>query len=120
MCSTFKTKWRRASPASSNRPYRPPRGPGRPTAPPVISRPMTFICAYAMVLSSGAIPEALQLMEQAIARDPGYGPALAWAANYYVRRCTDGTNDDPREDSRKGSDLARRALQATDDDPGTL
>jgi len=79
-----------------------------------------YLRAYAMVLSSGAIPEALQLMEQAIARDPGYGPALAWAANYYVRRCTDGTSDDPREDSRKGSDLARRALQATDDDPGTL
>ena len=40
-----------------------------------------YLRAYAMVLSSAAqIPEALRLMEQAIARDPRYGPALAWAA----------------------------------------
>src|SRR6201993_4046611 len=77
-------------------------------------RPTGDVTAYAMVLSSGAIPEALRLMEQAIARDPRYGPALAWTANYYVRRCTDGTSEDPREDSQKGSDFARRALQVTD------
>ena len=37
-----------------------------------------YLRAYAMVLSSDArIPEALCLMEQAIERDPRYGPALA-------------------------------------------
>jgi hypothetical protein len=36
-----------------------------------------YLRAYAMVLSSARhIPEALRLMEQAIARDPRYGPAL--------------------------------------------
>jgi len=40
-----------------------------------------YLRAYAMFLSSSReIPEALRLMEQAIARDPHYGPALAWAA----------------------------------------
>src|SRR5206468_1134832 len=94
------------------------RSAGRPTGDPTAYD--LYLRAYAMVLSSGAIPEALRLMEQAIARDPRYGPALAWTANYYVRRCTDGTSEDPGEDSRKGSDFARRALQVTDDDPGTL
>jgi TolB-like protein len=94
------------------------RSVGRPTGD--LTAYDLYLRAYAMVLSSGAIPEALRLMEQAIARDPRYGPALAWTANYYVRRCTDGTSEDPREDSQKGSDFARRALQVTDDDPGTL
>ncbi len=40
-----------------------------------------YLRAYAMSWSSAAqIPEALGLLEQAIARDPNYGPALAWAA----------------------------------------
>src|SRR5439155_16331084 len=38
-----------------------------------------YLRAYAMVFSSRArFPEALRLMEEAIARDPCYGPALAW------------------------------------------
>src|SRR5438876_3635389 len=40
-----------------------------------------YLRAYAMALSPGRqISEALRLMEQAITRDPRYGPALAWAA----------------------------------------
>jgi TolB-like protein len=40
-----------------------------------------YLRAYSMVLSSARqIPEALAVMEQAITRDPRYGPALAWAA----------------------------------------
>ncbi len=40
-----------------------------------------YLRAYSMVLSSTEqSAEALRLMEQAIARDPCYGPALAWAA----------------------------------------
>src|SRR5262245_16530614 len=45
-----------------------------------------YLRAYAMVWSSARqIPEALRLMEQAIARDPHYGPALAWAAHCCYR-----------------------------------
>ena len=72
-------------------------------------------------MSSGPqIPEVLRLLEQTIERDPNYGPALALTANCYLRRCTDGRSEDPREDSQKGADFARRALQVTGDDPGTL
>jgi adenylate cyclase len=80
-----------------------------------------YLRAYAMVLSSQAqIPEALRLIEEAIERDPRYGPALAWGAFCYMRRCQDGRSQDPNTDSRKGIDLARQALQVAEDDPGTL
>src|SRR5271168_3585499 len=40
-----------------------------------------YLRAYALLWSSARhIPEALGLAEQAISRDPRYGPALAWAA----------------------------------------
>jgi hypothetical protein len=39
------------------------------------------------------VPEALRLLEQAIARDPRYGPALAWAANCYRRLVVDGRSE---------------------------
>jgi adenylate cyclase len=38
-----------------------------------------YLRAYATFFSS-QIPEALRIFEQAIERDPHYGPALAWAA----------------------------------------
>ena len=43
------------------------------------------------------------LLEQAIARDPHYGPALAWAAFCCHRLRLDGRSDDPEADRRKGS-----------------
>ena len=77
--------------------------------------------AYAMALSSGArIPEALRLLDQAIERDPRYGPALAWAAPCSFRLVTDGRSRDPAADTRKCIDLARRALQVAGDDPSVL
>jgi len=66
------------------------------------------------------IPAALSLLEQAIARDPHYGPALGWAAVCCVRLCMDGRSEYPQADSRKGTDFARRALQVAGDDPGIL
>jgi TolB-like protein/class 3 adenylate cyclase len=80
-----------------------------------------YLRAYAIVFSSAPqIPEALHLMEQAIERDPSYGPALALAAVCHGRLCVDGHSEDPQADSRKAIDLARRALQAGGDDPGVL
>jgi adenylate cyclase len=80
-----------------------------------------YLRAYAMVLSSARqIPEALGLMERAIARDPAYGPALAWAAFCCYRLLLDGRSEDLDEDSRKGTDFARRALEVAGDDPGIL
>ena len=74
-----------------------------------------------MVWSSARqIPEALGLLEQAIARDPHYGPALAWAAFCCYRLLLDGRSDAPAIDRVKGVDFARRALEFARDDPGTL
>jgi adenylate cyclase len=58
-----------------------------------------YLRAYAMFLSSARqISEGLRLMEQAIARDPRYGPALAWAAFCCDRLVQDGRSEDPAAD----------------------
>ncbi len=80
-----------------------------------------YLRGYAMVMSrSGQTPQALGLMEQAIARDPGYGPALAWAAFCCARLMIDGESKDPEGDRLKGVDLARRALKVAGDDPAII
>jgi tetratricopeptide (TPR) repeat protein len=80
-----------------------------------------YLRAYQMYFSSAQqIPAALCLLEQAIERDPRYGPALAWAAVCCLRLEADGSSADPAADSRKSVDFARRALQVAGDDPGTL
>jgi TolB-like protein len=80
-----------------------------------------YLRAYAMVVASSAqIPDALSLLEQAIARDPRYGPALAWASYCHMRLHTDGRTDDPQTHRRKSIDFARRALDADGDDPTVL
>jgi TolB-like protein/predicted ATPase/class 3 adenylate cyclase len=80
-----------------------------------------YLRASSLVWSSARqIPEALGLLEQAIARDPLYGPALAGAAYCCFRLLLDGRSDDPSADRLKGADLARRALGVAGDDPSTL
>jgi adenylate cyclase len=80
-----------------------------------------YLRGYAMSLSSAKqIPEALCLMEQAIARDPRYGPALAWAALCRMRRVFDDRSDDREVDALKGAAFARRALEVAGNDPGIL
>jgi adenylate cyclase len=80
-----------------------------------------YLRAHEMVFSSSAqIPDALPLLEQAIARDPRYGLALAWAAYCHMRLCVDGVSDDPEAHRRKSVDFARRALEAHGDDPIVL
>jgi TolB-like protein/DNA-binding winged helix-turn-helix (wHTH) protein/predicted ATPase/Tfp pilus assembly protein PilF len=77
-----------------------------------------YMRAYALVWSSSwQIPEALRLMEQAIERDPHYGPALAWAAGCVQRLIHDQRSADPAADARKGVAYARRALEVAGDDP---
>jgi tetratricopeptide (TPR) repeat protein len=80
-----------------------------------------YLRGYALALSSATrFPEALGLMERAIARDPVYGPALAWAAYCCDRMLSDDLSKDREADRRKGADFARRALQVAGDDPGVL
>jgi TolB-like protein len=80
-----------------------------------------YLRGYAIFLSSARqIPEALRLMEQAIARDPHYRPALAWAAICSFRLVLDNRSADPAADRVKGADFARRALEGIDDAPEVL
>jgi adenylate cyclase len=80
-----------------------------------------YLRGYAVLLSSAKqIPVALRLMEQAIVRDPHYGPALAWAAHCCLRLLFDGRSEEPASDRLKGIDFARRALKVAGDDPGVL
>lgn len=71
-------------------------------------------------MASGQSLEALRLMEQAITREPRYGPALAWAAFCCLRLVQDGRSEDPEADRLKGIDFARRALDGAGDDPRIL
>jgi adenylate cyclase len=80
-----------------------------------------YLRAHELGLSSGTqIPDALRMLEQAIGRDPRYGPALALAAVFYTRVVIDGWSKDPETDMRRGIDLGRRALQIAGDDPVTI
>jgi TolB-like protein len=80
-----------------------------------------YLRAYALFLTAARrIPEALRLLEQAIARDPRYGAALAWASICCFRLILDNRSEDPATDRSKGIDFARRALEASGDDPGVL
>jgi adenylate cyclase len=80
-----------------------------------------YLRAYAMYFSSSRqISEAIRLLEQAIERDPRYGPALGMAAACCLRLTSEGGSEDPETDNRKGADFARRGLQVASDDPGVL
>ena len=93
------------------------------------ARPTTDLTAYDLYLRALAafypitkegIVEALGLFEQAIAIDRHYGPALACAAICHVHLAFNGWAKEPESNRRKGIDVARQALQATQNDPGVL
>jgi adenylate cyclase len=71
-------------------------------------------------LTQDGFRRALDLLDQAITRDLGYGPALAYAAHCRMRMYWEGWSKDPEEDRRRAIDLARRALQSASDDPVAL
>jgi TolB-like protein len=93
-----------------------------------VSRPTNDLTAYDLYLRAFSIlaasyrhaPEALRLIEQAIARDPRYGPALGWAAVCCELLVAGGRSEDPKADRRKGVDFARQALEVAGEDPGVL
>jgi hypothetical protein len=92
-------------------------------------RPTNDLTAYDLYLRAlalsfswekDAIIRALDLLEQAIERDPGYSAALAQAAACHYNLHVNGWTDDPEENRPRGIDLARRALQVAGDDPNVL
>jgi len=60
------------------------------------------------------------LVEQEIAIDARYGPALAWAAMCNMRLVRDSWAEDPETNRHKATHLARQALQAGENDPDVL
>jgi TolB-like protein/class 3 adenylate cyclase len=86
-------------------------------------RPTRDLSAYDLYLRALAMsptPQAFQLLEEAIARDPHYGPALALAANWSMNLVSDGSAPDRDANRQKGIEFARRALAVAGNDPGVL
>jgi TolB-like protein/class 3 adenylate cyclase/tetratricopeptide (TPR) repeat protein len=81
-----------------------------------------YLRALAMIypMTKERILEALGLLEQAIAIDRRYGPALAWAAICRLTLDRDGWVEAPETNRRKGVDFARHALEVAGNDPGIL
>src|SRR6516225_1335542 len=90
-------------------------------------RPTSDLTAYDLYLRALAnwpwtareqMAKALDLFEQAIARDPHFAPALAHAAVCHARRRLDGYTEDPQTTQRQAARLAEQALALAGDDPG--
>jgi len=91
-------------------------------------RPTNDLTAYDLYLralpvlfafpSKERVIAALVPLEEAIKRDPRYGPALALAAVGHARLFDWG--EDPNANRRKGIERAHQALEASGDDPDVL
>ena len=79
-----------------------------------------YLRALAMMSSAEQIPASLRLLEEAIARDPVYGPALASAAFCCFRLLADDHSQDREAGRLKAVEFARRALHAARNDPAVL
>jgi TolB-like protein len=93
------------------------------------ARPTNDLTAYDLYLraletfypiAKERVGEALGLLDQAIALDRRFGPALSLAAVCHMRLVREGWAEAPETASRKAVELARQALQVADDDPRTL
>jgi TolB-like protein/class 3 adenylate cyclase len=93
------------------------------------ARPTTDLNAYDLYLRALAaffpvtrerLVTALAFIEQAVAIDPCYGPALAWAAVCHLRLISEGWAEEPDTNRLKSIELARQALQMGENDPGVL
>ena len=93
------------------------------------NRPTNDLAAYDLYLRSLALTfawerssviRAIDLLEQAIQRDPQYGPALALEAICYQNLHINGWSKAEEADCQLSVDLARRALRVAGDDPIVL
>jgi adenylate cyclase len=91
-------------------------------------RPPTDLSAYDAYLRAFAVyfgsqrqmRQALELLEQAIARDPAYGPALGLPALCCMHLATDAAAPDREANRQKGIEFGRRAVEVAGDDPRVL
>jgi len=92
------------------------------------NRPTSDLTAYDLYLRASVMhlaapsqrPQAFALLEEAIARDPHYGPALALAATICMTLVSDGSAPDRDANRQKGIEFAHRALRVAGDDPRVL
>src|SRR5215472_5923797 len=93
------------------------------------ARPTTDLSAYDLYLRALAafypitkdrVAEALRLLDQAIAIDRHYGPALSWAAVCQYQRINYGLTEEADTTRRAAIDLARQALEVGENDPRIL
>jgi adenylate cyclase len=92
-------------------------------------RPTHDLTAYDLYLRAQADAQfmdkqgflrALDLLGQALERDPYYGSALAFVAICHQHFHVNGWNEDQERDRQLGLEYARRALRAAGDDPYVL
>src|SRR5215469_16768322 len=92
-------------------------------------RPTGDVTAYDLYLQAreerysferNRVVRALDLLKQAIARDPGYAPALALAGMCHLAIALNNWTDDLAVNRRHALGLARRALQSGAEDPLVL
>jgi TolB-like protein/class 3 adenylate cyclase len=81
-----------------------------------------YLRAYAMISASHQrkMRQALELLEEAIARDPHYGPALAFAAYCCMQLASDASAPDRDAIRQKGIDFGRRAVELAESAPDAL
>jgi TolB-like protein len=79
-------------------------------------RALPFLQRY----DKDALNHGLDLLDQAITRDPEYALALAWAATFRGVRQVLGWSNNPDEDRRIALDHRARALRLAPDDPDVL
>ncbi len=93
------------------------------------SRPTADLTAFDLYLRApphldafekNRVLRALDLLGQAIERDPLYGPALALAAHCHQGLEVNGWTEDPEAARRTSVDLARQALLNGPEDPDVL
>jgi TolB-like protein/class 3 adenylate cyclase len=96
------------------------RSAARPT--PDLSAYDLYLRALALFypITKGRAIEALGLLDQAIAIDRHYGPALALAAICHLTLVRDGWAEYLETSRHKAGDLAREALQIAENDPRIL
>jgi len=96
------------------------RSASRPTSD--LSAYDAYLRAYAMYSGSHQrqFRQALALLEEAIARDPQYGPALGFAALCCMQLASDASDPDRDAIRHKGIDFGRRALEVAENAPGVL
>ena len=70
--------------------------------------------------SQRQLRETLALLEEAIRRDPHYGPALGFAGLCCMHLASDASAPDREAIRLKGIEFGRRAVEVGGDDPGAL